>query len=78
LYAEAFDSVGALDKLEGFASIYGARFYGLPINTRRITLARREWKVPSQYPFGDSVVVPLRAGEVIKWTIEDENGDEQK
>ena len=70
LYAEVFDSAGALDRLEAFASFHGADFYGLPRNRRRITLVKEPWTVPASYPFGDDVVVPLRAGEEIKWRVE--------
>lgn len=70
LYAEAFESVGALEKLEGFCSFYGADHYGLPRNTgRTITLEKKEWKVPEKYEFGKSVLVPLRAGDVVQWSI---------
>ncbi len=67
LYAEAFEAAGALDKLEGFASFHGADFYGLPRNTGHITLEKAEWEVPREYGFGDATVVPLRAGEKIRW-----------
>ncbi len=67
LYAEAFEQAGALDRIEGFASHHGADFYRLPRNTDRITLHREPWTVPPQYPLGDDVLVPLRAGEVIVW-----------
>jgi len=70
LYAEVFDNAGALDRLEAFASFHGADFYGLPRNRRRITLVKESWIVPANYPFGDDVVVPLRAGEEIKWRVE--------
>ncbi len=69
LYAEAFDEAGALDKLEGFASFHGADFYGLPRNRRRITLVRKEWQVPEEYPLGGETVVPLRAGERVRWQL---------
>lgn len=69
LYAEAFDSVGALDRLEAFASFNGADFYGLPRNTDRITLERREAPVPPTLDFGDDVLVPLRAGDTLPWTL---------
>lgn len=71
LYAEAFDSVNALDKLEGFLSIHGACFYGLPINhdMKKIKLVRMPWRVPESYPFGSSVVIPLRASQEIQWSI---------
>ena len=61
LYAEAFESVGKLDKLEGFASDFGADFYGLPRNTDRIRLARREWRPPANYPMGLREGWPTRA-----------------
>ena len=67
LYAEAFDAAGALDKLEGFASHFGADFYGLPRNTGRVKLERVEWEVPAEYPFGATTVVPLRAGRKVGW-----------
>jgi dihydroorotase len=69
LYTEAFEQAGALDKLEGFASHHGADFYGLPRNVETITLVKREWQVPASYPFGDEVVVPLRAGEGVAWQL---------
>jgi dihydroorotase len=67
LYAEAFDAAGALDKLEGFASHFGADFYGLPRNTGTVTLEKSEWTVPDNYSFGADTVVPLRAGQKIRW-----------
>lgn len=69
LYAEAFEAAGALDKLEGFASIYGADFYGLPRNTSHITLLKQSWQVPEQIPFANDVLVPLRAGQTISWQL---------
>jgi dihydroorotase len=67
LYAEIFEAAGALDHLEGFASVHGARFYGLPPNEGTVTLERTPWTVPASYAFGDDVVVPLRAGEAMRW-----------
>ncbi|HRH92650.1 MAG TPA: dihydroorotase, partial [Agitococcus sp.] len=61
LYAEAFEQMNALDKLEGFASFYGADFYGFPRPPSTITLVKEEWQVPNNYTFVSSVVVPLRA-----------------
>lgn len=69
LYAEAFDSVGSLDKLEGFASRHGAMFYGLPLNESTVSLSRDTWTVPDSYQFGSSTVRPLRAGQTIAWTL---------
>jgi dihydroorotase len=70
LYAEAFDAVGALDKLEGFASFYGADFYGLPRNTDRIQLHRQSWTVPASLPFAGDSIIPLRAGQTIAWKMQ--------
>jgi len=69
LYAAAFEEAGALDKLEGFASTFGAQFYGLPLNRDTITLERAEWRVPERLAFGGEDLVPLRAGETIPWTL---------
>jgi dihydroorotase len=69
LYAIAFEEAGALDRLEGFASVFGARFYGLPPNTGTVTLARQEWMVPQRLKFGDQELVPLRAGEKLPWKL---------
>jgi dihydroorotase len=69
LYAEAFEAAGALDRLEGFASHFGADFYGLPRNTAKVTLERTAWNVPAEFPFGDATVVPLRAGQSIAWRM---------
>src|SRR6185295_11708179 len=67
LYAEAFEDAGALDRLEAFASFHGADFYGLPRNRETITLRREPWDVPGSYAFGEHSVVPLRAGERVRW-----------
>jgi dihydroorotase len=69
LYATAFEEAGALEKLEDFASVFGARFYGLPVNTDRITLVREEWTVPERLSFGGDELIPLRAGETIPWKL---------
>jgi len=72
LYAEAFEAAGALDALEGFASDFGADFYGLPRNTERIKLVKRTWSPPANYPFpadGNGKLVPMRAGESIAWEL---------
>jgi dihydroorotase len=69
LYAEAFESVNALDKLEGFASFYGADFYGLPRNTEQVTLVKQSWKVPESLPYDGDVLVPLRAGQMVHWKM---------
>ncbi len=69
LYAEAFEAAGALDKLEAFASFYGADYYGLPHHTQQITLRKQEWEVPASIGFGEHRLVPLRAGETLKWKL---------
>jgi dihydroorotase len=69
LYATAFEEAGALDKLEGFASHFGADFYGLARNEDTITLLRKEWTVPLTLRFGGEELVPLRAGETIPWQL---------
>lgn len=70
LYAEAFESRDALDRLEGFASHFGADFYGLPRNAETVTLVREDWQAPASLPFGDHEVIPLRAGETLRWRLE--------
>ena len=69
LYAEAFEDAGALDRLEGFASHFGADFYGLPRNADTITLVREDWAVPGEYVFGGDALVPLRAGKTMRWQV---------
>ena len=71
LYAEAFENAGALDKLEGFASFYGADFYGLPRNSDQITLVKENWIVPESLSYIDGdVLVPLRAGQNLSWKLQ--------
>ncbi|GAB2456244.1 dihydroorotase [Comamonas humi] len=69
MYAEAFDSVGALDKLEGFASLHGPDFYGLPRNQEQITLVRESWTPPASFPFGEAELKPLRSGDALPWKL---------
>ena len=69
LYAEAFDSAGALDRLEGFASFHGADFYRLPRNRGSVTLTRSARELPPTLPFGDTVIKPLRGGETLDWSL---------
>ena len=69
LYAEAFEQAGALDKLEGFASLNGPKFYNLPVNRDKITLVKQAWNVPATMAFGGDVVVPIRADETIAWQV---------
>lgn len=69
LYAEIFEDLGVLDKLEGFASHHGADFYGLARNSDSITLVKQPWEVPAEMPFGSDIIVPLRAGETLRWKL---------
>lgn len=70
LYAQAFEDAGTLDKLEGFASFFGADFYRLPRNKDKITLVKQDWEVPASYPLAESEVVPLYAGEKLRWKLQ--------
>ena len=69
LYAEAFERAGALDKLEAFASQNGARFYGLPSNTRKITLVKQPQRIPDSIPYGEGRLIPMRAGGSTAWSL---------
>ncbi|WP_300270572.1 dihydroorotase [Halomonas sp.] len=70
LYATAFEEVGALERLEGFASHHGSDFYGLPRNADTITLVREPWTLPASLPYADGQrIVPLRAGERLDWKL---------
>ena len=71
LYAEAFEQIGALGKLEAFASKNGARFYGLPENTDTITLVKQAQAVPNSFPIGNGgQLIPMRAGGSVAWTMQ--------
>lgn len=70
LYAEAFDAMNALDKLEAFASFHGPDFYGLPRNAGTVTLKREPLTLPESLPFGDALIKPLRAGETLAWRLQ--------
>jgi dihydroorotase len=69
MYAQAFDAAGALDKLEGFASFFGADFYGLPRNRGTITLQRESWTPPESFAFAEAQLKPLAAGEPLAWRM---------
>lgn len=69
-YAKTFDEEGALDKLEGFASEHGPKFYGLPLNDGTITLMRQETVVPEKLTVMDTEIIPFHAGEVLDWSID--------
>lgn len=71
LYATAFDGAGKIDKLEAFASLRGPDFYGLPRNTDTMTLTRGDFTIPMELPFGKETIVPLAAGETLKWRMVD-------
>ncbi len=71
LYATAFESMNALGQLEQFASLNGPKFYGLPVNQRRVRLQRSPMEIPKRLPFGESgSIVPLAAGEKLAWTFQ--------
>ena len=69
LYVEAFEAAGALDRFEGFASLHGPAFYGLPPNAGTVTLRREPWVLPETLPFGEATIKPLRAGETLRWRL---------
>ncbi|MGV3728138.1 dihydroorotase [Hydrogenophaga sp.] len=69
MYAEAFDSVGALHQLEAFASFHGPAFYGLPRNSGTVTLQRESWTTPESFRFGEAELKPLRGGEALPWKL---------
>lgn len=69
LYADIFEEIGILDKLEAFASFNGPDFYGLPRNTDTITLVREPWTMPAELPLADGTIVPLKAGETVHWRL---------
>ncbi|MFM2348709.1 MAG: hypothetical protein RL654_3462, partial [Pseudomonadota bacterium] len=71
LYAEAFERAGALDRLEGFASLHGPAFYGLPVNAGTITLKREPWQLPETLPYGDAELKPMGGGETLNWRLVD-------
>ncbi|MBS3895534.1 dihydroorotase [Silanimonas sp.] len=70
LYATAFEAVGRLDRLEGFASHFGPDFYRLPRNAGKVRLHRQDWSIPTALPYGDRIVVPLAHGETLGWRFE--------
>ena len=69
LYAQAFEGVNALDKLEGFASVHGPDFYGLPRNTGQVVLKRQAWTLPEALPLGQASIKPLCGGETLAWQL---------
>lgn len=69
LYAEVFEQYQSLDKLENFASVFGPSFYGLEINSDKVTLEKKSWQMPDHYQFGRDEVIPLRAGESVSWQL---------
>lgn len=70
LYAEAFEAVNALDKLEGFASFYGADYYGLPRNKGTLSLVKTNWDVPNSYGENGLTITPLKANETLNWRLQ--------
>jgi len=76
LYAEVFEAEGALDRLEAFASLNGAAFYGLPPNEDKITLQRKSWRMPDHYGYLEDKLIPLCAGETIAWKLDTSMSDD--
>jgi len=71
IYASIFEEQGVLDKLEAFASFHGPDFYGLPRNSKTITLIKENWQIPDEYALGNESLVPFLAGQTIKWKLAD-------
>ncbi len=71
LYAEVFEQLQAIDKLEAFAAHFGPDFYRLPRNQDTITLRKQSWEVPAQLPLGDRTLTPLRAAQAVAWQVVD-------
>jgi len=69
IYTSIFEQQDALDNLEAFASFNGPDFYGLPRNSRTITLKKEDWTIPDEYPLGDETLVPFLAGQTINWKL---------
>ena len=66
-YAEVFDQQNSMDRLSDFASVFGAQFYGLPLNEKQVQLHRDPWVVPDLLMFGEEPVVPFLAGKTLQW-----------
>ena len=69
LYAEVFEAAGRLERLEGFASLNGAAFYNLPVNSTQVTLEKRSWQVPPVLRYADQELVPYGGGESLPWKL---------
>jgi len=69
IYASIFEEQGVLDKLEAFASFNGPDFYGLPRNSKTITLIKEDWQIPDEYALGSETLVPFLAGQTIRWKL---------
>ena len=69
LYCEFFDSHNKLDKLEGFSSFFGADFYGLPRNNKKVTIEKIKWRMAKDFSFGDELIIPIHAGQNLQWQI---------
>ena len=73
LYAHIFDELGCLNHLEGFASLRGPAFYGLPVNDETVTLVNKRWQIPGQVMVGDEPLVPFYAGQTVNWKVQGRN-----
>jgi len=71
IYTSIFEQQGVLDKLEAFASFNGPDFYGLPRNSKTITLVKEDWQIPDEYKLGSDTLVPFLAGQTISWKLAD-------
>lgn len=72
LYAQTFEDLGILDRLEAFASFFGPDYYGLPRNTDKIALIKEQWQVPDQLPLGQDIIIPFMAGATLGWRLQQE------
>ena len=68
-YVQVFDEENALDRFEAFASLNGARFYGMAPNGGTVTLERRESRVMAAVDVEDSEVVIFRGGVTLPWSL---------
>jgi dihydroorotase len=71
LYTQTFDTLNALKQLNSFTSRFGAEFYQLPINKEQITLSKTSQTVPNHLSLGNDTVIPMAAGDIISWSIDD-------
>ncbi len=74
-YVEVFETMGALDRLEEFASINGPAFFGYAPSSQTLSLVREDWTVRQLFLADDSApgsgveVVPFRLGGTVAWKL---------